>query len=67
MMAALLDEGPCLGISLVEDPETAIRKFLNQAKNFELSPDDYDLIKAIEERWDKDEQIANLCEELISR
>ena len=66
-MAALLDEGPCRGISLVEDPEIAIRKFLNQAKNFKMSPDDYEVIKTIEERWAGDELIARLCEELINR
>ncbi len=67
IMAALLDEGPCRGISLVEEPEIAIRKFLNQAQNFKLSPDDYDVIKTIEERWDRDELIASLCEDLIYR
>ena len=67
IMAALLDEGPCRGISLVEDPEIAIRKFLNQAQNFKLSPDDYEVIKTIEERWAGDELIARLCEELINR
>ena len=67
IMAALLDEGPCLGISLVEDPETAIRKFLKQAQSFKLSPDDYEVIKTIEERWDRDELIASLCEDLIYR
>ena len=67
IMAALLDEGPCRGISLVEDPEIAIRKYLNQAQNFKLSPDDYEVIKTIEERWDRDERIASLCEDLIYR
>ena len=67
IMAALLDEGPCRGISLVEDPEIAIRKFLNQAQSFNLSPDDYKVIKAIKERWDRDELIASLCEDLIYR
>ena len=67
IMAALLDESPCRGISLVEDPEAAIRKFLNQAQNFKLSPDDYEVIKTIEERWDRDERIASLCEDLIYR
>ena len=65
IMAALLDEEPCRGISLVEDPESAIRKFLNQARSFELSPDDYEVIRTIGERWDRDEQIAGLCEDLI--
>ncbi len=64
IFAALLDEGPCRGISLIEDPETAIRKFLNQARNFKLSPDDREVIKTIEARWDRDEQIAGLCEDL---
>jgi hypothetical protein len=67
IMAALLDEGPCRGISLVEDPEIAIRKFLNQAQSFNLSPHDYKVIKAIKERWDRDELIASLCEDLIYR
>jgi hypothetical protein len=67
IMAALLDEGPCRGISLVEDPEIAIRKFLNQAQSFNLSPDDYKVIKAIKERWDRDELIASFCEDLIYR
>ena len=43
ILAALLDEGPCRGISLLEDPEIAIRKFLNQAKNFKPSPDDHEV------------------------
>jgi len=67
IMAALLDEEPCRGISLVEDPESAIRKFLNQARSFELSSDDYEVIRTIEERWDRDELIASLCEELINQ
>ena len=67
IMAALLDEGPCHGISLVEDPEIAIRKYLNQAQNFKLSPDDYEVIRTIEARWDRDELIARLCEDLIYR
>ena len=67
IMAALLDEGPCRGISLVEEPEIVIRKFLNQAKSFKLSTDDYEVIKTIEERWAGDELIARLCEELINR
>ena len=45
--------------------EIAIRKYLNQAQNFKLSPDDYEVIKTIEERWDRDELIARLCEDLI--
>jgi len=65
IMAALLDEGPCNGISLVEDSETVIHKFLNLAKGFKLSPDDYEVIKAIEERWDRDELITSLCEDLL--
>ena len=67
ILAALLDEGPCRGISLLEDPEIAIRKFLNQAKNFKLSPDDHEVIKTIEVRWDRDELIAGLCEDLLYR
>ena len=67
IMAALLDESPCRGISLVENPVSAIRKFLNQARNFKLNADDYEVIKTIEERWDRDELIASLCEELIYR
>lgn len=42
IMAALLDEGPCRGISLIEDPEIQIRKFLNQAQSFKLTPEDYE-------------------------
>ena len=55
----------CRGISLVEEPETEICKFLNQAKNCKLSPDDYEVIKTIKERWDRDELIDRLCEELL--
>ena len=67
IMAALLDEGPCRGISLVENPEDTIRKFLNQARSFKLSPDDFEVIKTIEERWDRDELIASLCKDLLYR
>ena len=67
IMAALLDESPCRGISLAENPESTIRKFLNHARSFKLSADDYEVIKAIEERWDRDELIASLCEDLIYR
>ena len=67
ILAALLDEEPCRGISLVEDSESAIRKFLNQAKSFQLSPDDYEVIKTIEARWDRDDQIAGLCEDILYR
>lgn len=54
MIESLLDEGPCLGISLVKEPENVMRKFLDQSKNFTLSPDDEDVIKTIEERWGGD-------------
>lgn len=67
IMAALLDESPCRGISLVENPESAIRKFLNQARSFKLHADDYEVIKTIEEHWDRDELIVSLCEDLIYR
>ena len=67
IMAALLDEGPCRGISLVEEHETVIHKFLSQAKSFKLRPDDYEVIKTIEERWDRDELIASICEDLLYR
>lgn len=53
--------------TMPKDPETAIRKFRNQAKSFKLSADDYEVIKTIEERWDRDELIASLCEDLIYR
>ena len=65
ILAALLDEGPCRGISLLEEPEIAIRKFLTQAKSFKLSSDDYEVIKTIEARWNRDEKIAGLCEDLL--
>ena len=67
IMEALLDEEPCRGISLVEDPESAIRKFLNQAQSFKLGPEDYEVIKTIEARWDRDDQIAGLCEDILYR
>ena len=67
IMAALLDEEPCRGISLVEEPESAIRKFLNQAQSFKLGPEDYEVIKTIEARWDRDDQIAGLCEDILYR
>lgn len=60
-----IDEAPCRGISLVEEPEIAIRKFLDRARSFKLSPDDYEAINTIGERWCGDELIASLCEELV--
>ena len=66
-MVALLDESPCRGISLVEDPERNTRKSLIQSRSFKLNADDYEVIKTIEERWDRDERIASLCEDLIYR
>jgi len=36
-------------------------------QSFKLSPDDYAVIKTIEERWNRDELIARLCEDLLYR
>ena len=66
IMAALLDESPCRGISLVADPERNTQ-ILIQSRSFKLNVDDYEVIKTIEERWDRDERIASLCEDLIYR
>ena len=65
IMAALLDESPCRGISLVEDPERNTRKSLIQSRSFKLNADDYEVIKTIEERWDRDELIAGLANALL--
>ena len=70
IMGALLAEGPVLGISIIKDPDTAVRRFLDQAKHFKLEHEDYRVISDIRVRYEneehRDDLIVKLCKDLIN-
>lgn len=58
---ALLDEGPCAGISAVENSEETLELFLNKASGRELNADDYAVIRNIRNYDGENGKIAALC------
>ena len=69
IICALLDEGPCEGISAVENIDSAVRTFLARARSYRLGPDDYSVINDLKAYYSNKgrpgEFIVRLCEELI--
>lgn len=63
---ALLDEGPCAGISAVENSEETLELFLNKASGRELNADDYAVIRNIRNYDGENGKIAALCGEIIN-
>ena len=70
IMSALLSEEPVLGLSIIKDPKSAVRAFLDQARYFKLGQEDYRVISDIRVRYEsgeeKDELIVKLCNDLIN-
>ena len=69
IIAGLLDEGPCEGISGVEGIDSSVRTFLSRAREFRLGPEDYSVINDLKayysEKGKPGEFIVRLCEEII--
>lgn len=61
LIDALLDEGPCAGISAVENSEETLELFLNKASGRELNADDYAVIRNIRNYDGESGKIAALC------
>lgn len=66
LIDALLDEGPCAGISAVENSEETLELFLNKASGRELNADDYAVIRNIRNYDGENGKIAALCDEIIN-
>ena len=70
IMGALLSEGPVLGISIIKNPDIAVRRFLDQARFFKLGHEDYRVISDIRVRYEneehRDDLIVKLCKDLIN-
>lgn len=66
LIDALLDEGPCAGISAVESSEEMLKLFLNKASGRDLAADDYAVIRNIRNYDGENGNIAALCSEILS-
>ena len=69
IIEGLLDEGPCEGISLLDNAEDMLVRFLEQAKELSDSIQDYYVIRSIKITYEDDEnadpRIIALCNELL--
>lgn len=64
---ALLDEGPCAGISEVENAEEVLAEFLKKASEKELGLDDYEVIRNIAVHNEgENAEIARQCRDLLN-
>ncbi len=70
IIEGLLDEGPCAGISLLDNAEDMLVRFLEQAKELSESAGDYYVISNIKATYEDNENanhgIVTLCNELLS-
>lgn len=62
----LLDEGPCAGISRVENAGEVLAEFLKKASVRELDIDDYEVIRNIRGYDEENRNITALCDELFN-
>lgn len=62
---ALLDEGPCSGISSVENAEDALARFLQKASGRTLDITDYETVRGIRGYCEENAEIAALCGEIL--
>lgn len=62
---ALLDEGPCAGISEVENADEMLELFLNRASGRELDIDDYEVVRNIRDYDGENGKVAALCSDII--
>ena len=65
IMTALLDEGPCAGISEVKNADEMLIKFLNLASGRELDEDDLKAIQTIKANCEEKADIVALCDEIL--
>lgn len=63
---ALLDEGPCAGISEIENAGEALAEFLKKASVRELDINDYEVVRNIRNYDGEDGNITALCAEILS-
>lgn len=64
---ALLDEGPCAGISEVENADDLLAKFLDKASVRELNIDDYDTVRNIAvHNEDENAEISAKCRGILT-
>lgn len=63
---ALLDEGPCAGISEIENAEEALAEFLKKASGRGLDFNDYEVVRNIRNYDEEDGNITALCAEILS-
>ena len=70
LVDALLDEGPAIGISALENKEMLIEKYLEKAKYLSSSENDYRTIMMMKEYIEDSEDINNdfikICDEILT-
>lgn len=67
LINALLDEGPCAGISEVENNAEVLAEFLKIAQNRTLSIDDYVIIQNIRIKFeDENPEVVTKCSEILN-
>jgi len=70
LVDALLDEGPVIGISALENKEMLIEKYLEKAKYLSSSENDYLTVMMIKEYIEDSEDINNdfikICDEILT-
>ncbi len=71
ILVALLEEGPCPGISEIENAENVILRFLDLEDINAFEPADYDAIREIRDHYDSDdtfdERIVDRADAILSR
>ncbi len=63
---ALLDEGPCAGISAIENHEQILAEFLNIAKTRTLTINEYVIIRNIRITFEDNPEITDLCQSILN-
>lgn len=67
LIDALLDEGPCAGISAVENNAEILAEFLNIAQSKTLSVDEYVIIRNIRVKFeDENPDLSAKCDEILN-
>lgn len=67
LLDALLDEGPCAGISEIENNAEVLSEFLNIAQSRTLSINEYVIIRNIRVKFEEDNpEIAAKCSEILN-
>ena len=67
----LMEEGPCSGISELENAETVLLRFLEMSEKYALKEEDYSLFRTIK-HWAEDENegnseaVARMCRSLLN-